>query len=183
MPLAERSITAFGVTNEDPGYGQLLAVVLRRKLWVLASWVGAVGVAWFVGAHQEPTYRSSMQLLVEQNYRSKSEPGATNTQFADSDVQVDYATQLTLMNSSILIQRIVDRLRPIYPQISSEEIKKSLIVTQVAGKTAEKKMDTKIFEAAYEDRNPLRAQKILQTVQQVYQDYNREQQKLRLAKG
>lgn len=183
VPLAERSITAFGVTNEDPGYGQLLAVVLRRKLWVLASWVGAVGVAWFVGAHQEPTYRSSMQLLVEQNYRSKSEPGVTNTQFADSDVQADYATQLTLMNSSILIQRIVDRLRPIYPQIGSEDIKKSLTVVQVMGKTAEKKVDTKIFEAAYEDRDPLRAQKILQAVQQVYQDYNREQQKLRLAKG
>jgi polysaccharide biosynthesis transport protein len=182
-PLTERSILTFGVTDEDPGYGQLLAVLLRRKLWVLASWVGAVGVAWFVGSHQEPTYRSSMQLLVEQNYRSKSEPGATNTQFADSDVQADYATQLTLMNSSILIQRIVDRLRPIYPQIGSEDIKKSLTVVQVMGKTAEKKVDTKIFEAAYEDRDPLRAQKILQAVQQVYQDYNREQQKLRLAKG
>ncbi len=184
VPLAERSITAFSsVADEDPGYGQLWAVLLRRKLWVLASGVGAVGVALFIGSQQEPTYRSSMQLLVDQNYRGKSEPGATNTQFADSDVQVDYATQLTLMNSSILIQRIVDRLRPIYPQISSEEIKKSLTVTQVTGKAAEKKMDTKIFEAAYEDRNPLRAQKILQTVQQVYQDYNREQQKLRLAKG
>ena len=182
-PLTERSILTFGVTDEDPGYGQLLAVLLRRKFWVLASCLGAVGVAWFIGSQQEPTYRSSMQLLVDQNYRGKSEPGATNTQFADSDVQVDYATQLTLMNSSILIQRIVDRLRPIYPQISSEEIKKSLSVTQVTGKAAEKKMDTKIFEAAYEDRNPLRSQKILQTVQQVYQDYNREQQKLRLAKG
>jgi polysaccharide biosynthesis transport protein len=184
VPLAERSITAFGVSNADPGYGQLLAVLLRRKLWVLASWVGAVGVAWFIGSYQEPTYRSSMQLLVDQNYRGKSEPGTTNTQFADSDVQADYATQLTLMNSSILLQRIVDRLRPIYPQIGSDEIKKSLSVTQVImGKTADKKVDTKIFEAAYEDRDPLKAQKILQTVQQVYQDYNREQQKLRLAKG
>ncbi|WP_373545978.1 GumC family protein [Chamaesiphon sp.] len=183
VPMAERSITAFAVADEDSGYGQLWAVLLRRKLWVLASWLGTVGVAWFIGSHQEPTYRSSMQLLVEQNYRGKSEPGATNTQFADSDVQADYATQLTLMNSSISIQRIVDRLRPIYPEIDSEKIKKSLTVTQVTGKTAEKKVDTKIVEAAYEDSNPLRAQKILQTVQQVYQDYNREQQQIRLAKG
>lgn len=182
-PMAERPIAAFAVADEDPGYGQLWAVLLRRKLWVLASCLGTVGVAWFIGSHQEPTYRSSMQLLVEQNYRGKSEPGTNNTQFADSDVQADYATQLTLMNSSISIQRIVDRLRPIYPQIDSEEIKKSLTVTQVTGKTAEKKVDTKIVEAAYEDSDPLRAQKILQTVQQVYQDYNREQQQIRLAKG
>jgi polysaccharide biosynthesis transport protein len=183
-PMAERSISAFAVADEeDSGYGQLWAVLWRRKLWFLASWLGAVGVAWFIGSYQEPTYRSSMQLLVDQNYRGKSEPGETNTQFADSDVQADYATQLTLMNSSILIQRIVDRLRPIYPNISSEKIKKSLSVTQVTGKADEKKVATKIFEAAYEDRDPLRAQKILQTVQQVFQEYNREQQKLRLAKG
>jgi len=183
-PMAERSIMAFAVADEeDSGYGQLFTVLLRRKLWFLASWFGAVGVAWLVGSYQEPTYRSSMQLLVDQNYRGKSELGAINTQFADSDVQADYATQLTLMNSSILTQRIVDRLRPIYPNINSDEIKKSLSVTQVAGKADEKKVATKIFEAAYEDRDPLRAQRILQTVRQVYQDYNREQQELRLTKG
>lgn len=168
---------------EDPGYGQLFAVLLRRRYWVLGLFLGVLAVAFLLGLRQKPSYRSSMQLLVEQNYRGKSERSSTNPQFADSDVQVDYATQLTLMNSSLLIQRIVDRLHPIYPQLGLGDIKNSLSVSQVAGKTSEKKVDTKIFEAAYEDGDPVRAQKILQTVQQVYQDYNREQQKLRLARG
>jgi polysaccharide biosynthesis transport protein len=169
--------------EENLGYGQLFAVLLRRKYWFLAAFLGAVGVALFMSLYTKPTYRSSMQLLVDQNYRGKTGQNTTNPQFADSDVQADYATQLTLMNSSILIQRIVNRLRSTYPNLSVEVVKKSLAVSQVTGKTAEKKVDTKIFEAAYEDLDPVKSQKVLQAVQEVYQDYNREQQKLRLVKG
>jgi polysaccharide biosynthesis transport protein len=179
--MAETVLTSS--PEENLGYGQLFAVLLRRKYWFLATFLGAVGVALLLSLYTKPTYRSSMQLLVDQNYRGKSGQSPTNPQFADSDVQADYATQLTLMNSSILIQRIVDRLRPVYPNLSIEEVKKSLSVSQITGKTAEKKVDTKIFEAAYEDNDPVKAQKILQTVREVYQEYNREQQKLRLAKG
>jgi polysaccharide biosynthesis transport protein len=168
---------------EDAGYGQLFAVLMRRKYWFLASFLGSIGIALLVTMQMKPTYRSSMQLLVDQNYRGTPKPESTKPEFADSAIQVDYATQLTLMNSSVLIQQIVKRLRPIYPDLSIEEIKNSLSVSQVTGKNAEKKVDTKIFEAAYQARDPVKAQKILQMVQQVYQDYNREQQKTRLAKG
>jgi polysaccharide biosynthesis transport protein len=179
--MAEPVLTSS--SEENLGYGQLFAVLLRRKYWFLATFLGAIGIALFLSLSTKPTYRSSMQLLVDQNYRSKSGQSTTNPQFADSDVQADYATQLTLMNSSILIQRIVDRLRPTYPNLSIEAVKKSLSVAQVTGKTAEKKVDTKIFEAAYEDLDPEKAQKVLQAVREVYQEYNREQQKLRLVKG
>jgi polysaccharide biosynthesis transport protein len=168
---------------EDLGYGQLFAVLLRHKYWILGSVLGALGVALGLSLQMKPNYRSTMQLLVDQNYRGKPEQGGTNPQFADSAVQVDYATQLTLMTSSILIQRIVDRLHPIYPDIRVQDVKKSLSVAQVTEKTVDKKVDTKVFEAAYEDNDPVRAQKILKTVQQVYQDYNHEQQKLRLTQG
>jgi polysaccharide biosynthesis transport protein len=168
---------------EDAGYGQLFAVLMRRKYWFLASFLGSIGIALLMTMLIKPTYRSSMQLLVDRDYQGNSGQGSTKPQFSDSDVQVDYATQLSLMNSSSVLQRIVDRLRPIDPKLKIEDVKKSLSVAQVTGKTAEKKVDTKIFEAAYEDRDPVRAQKILQTVQQVYQDYNREQQKIRLTRG
>jgi polysaccharide biosynthesis transport protein len=179
--MAEPVLTSS--SEENLGYGQLFAVLLRRKYWFLATFLGSLGVAMFLSLYTKPTYRSSMQLLIDQNYRGKSGQNAINPQFADSDVQADYATQLTLMNSSILIQRIVDRLRPTYPNLSIEAVKKSLSVVQVTGKTAEKKVDTKIFEAAYEDLDPVKAQKVLQAVREVYQEYNREQQKLRLVKG
>jgi polysaccharide biosynthesis transport protein len=168
---------------EDLGYGQLFAVLLRHKYWVVGSVLAALGVAFGLSLQTKPNYRSTMQLLVDQSYRGKAEQGAANPQFTDSAVQVDYATQLSLMNSSILIQRVVDRLHPIYPKLGIEDVKQSLAVAQVTDKIGDQKVETKIIEAAYEDRDPVRAQKILKTVQQVYQDYNREQQNLRLTKG
>jgi polysaccharide biosynthesis transport protein len=179
---SDKTVLTFS-PQEDLGYGQLFAVLLRHKYWVLGAVLGALGVAYGLSLQMKPNYRSTMQLLVDQNYRGKPEQGGTNPQFADSAVQVDYATQLTLMNSSILVQRIVDRLHPIYPDIRVQDVKKSLSVAQVTEKSVDKKVDTKVFEAAYEDKDPVRAQKILKTVQQVYQDYNHEQQKLRLTKG
>jgi polysaccharide biosynthesis transport protein len=179
---APKVITSSPAEN-DAGYGQLFAVLMRRKYWFLASFLGSIGIALLVTMQMKPTYRSSMQLLVDRDYQGNSGQGSTKPQSADSDVQVDYATQLSLMNSSSVLQRIVDRLRPTDPKLRIDDVKKSLSVAQVTGKTAEKKVDTKIFEAAYEDRDPVRAQKILQTVQQVYQEYNREQQKTRLTRG
>jgi polysaccharide biosynthesis transport protein len=182
LRMAGSEVTT-SLSPEELGYGQLFAVLLRHKYWVLGSVVAALGVALGVSLQTKPTYRSTMQLLVDQSYRGKAEQGAANPQFTDSAVQVDYATQLSLMNSSILIQRVVDRLHPIYPKLRVEDVKKSLAVAQVTEKTVDKKVETKIIQAAYEDRDPVRAQKILKTLQQVYQDYNHEQQKLRLTKG
>lgn len=41
----------------------------------------------------------------------------------------------------------------------------------------------KYFERSTLIENPIKTQKVLKAIQKVYQDYNREQQKLRLAKG
>ena len=168
--------------EDAAGYGQLFAVLMRRKYWFLASLLGSIGITLLVTMLMKPTYRSSMQLLVDRDYQGIPKPGAA-TQVSDSENQIDYATQRTLMNSSSVMQQIVARLRPTYPKLRLIDVQKSLSVTQVSGKTADRKIDTKIFETAYDDSDPVRAQKILQTVQQVYQDYNRQQQKIRLTRG
>jgi capsular exopolysaccharide synthesis family protein len=85
------------------------------------------------------------------------------------------------MQGSQLIQRAVKLLRPQYPGLDVEEIKKSLAVTQVADEEAQ--TQTKIFEVTYTANNPTQTQKVLQVMQRVYLDYNREQQRLRLIKG
>jgi hypothetical protein len=84
------------------------------------------------------------------------------------------------MRGSQLIKKAVDLLRPQYPDLTVKAIKESLSVNQVEGDGDNK---TKIFEATYIDNDPIKTQKVLKAIQQVYQDYNREQQKLRLSKG
>lgn len=169
----------------DPGYGQLFAILIRRRYWLLGVFCLALAIATAKAWTTEPTYQSSLQLLVEPNYQGKKEGGqasGADQQYADPNIEVDSATQLSLMKSSRLIQKAVDLLHRDYPDLNVDRLKKSLGVTQMEGaKGSDKK--TKIFEATYTDNDPKKTQKVLKAMERVYKDYNREQQELRLVKG
>jgi polysaccharide biosynthesis transport protein len=175
--VTENNINSIAET--EAGYGELFAVLIRRRFWLLSVLCIVLAAATVKALKEKPTYTSSMQLLVESNYQGKKD--SKTDQFADSNVEIDNATQLSLMQGSQLIQRAVELLRPEYPGIDVEEIKKSLAVTQVADEKAQAK--TKIFAVTYTANNPTQTQKVLQVMQRVYLDYNREQQRLRLTKG
>lgn len=170
------------VAETDAGYGQMFSVLIRRRFWLIGVLCGVLSVATVLTLTAKPTYQSSMQLLIEPNYQGKkSDKGEAEpeAQFADSNIEIDYATQLNVMRSSVLIQKAVYLLEPEYPTISVDEIKKSLILTQLL----EDEVYTKIVEAVYTDNDPLKTKKVLETIYKVYQLYNREQQEQRLKNG
>ena len=176
--MTENNINS--IPETEVGYGELFAVLIRRRFWLLSVLCIVLAVATVKALKEKPTYKSSLQLLVESNYQGKK-GSKTENQFADSNVEIDNATQLSLMQGSLLIQRAVKLLRSEYPELEVEEIKNSLVVNQVADKKAN--TQTKIFEVTYTANNPTQTQKVLQIMQRVYLDYNREQQRLRLTKG
>jgi len=165
------------VAETDPGYGQLFAILMRRRFWLL----GVLGIVLVVAAVitrlTKPTYESSMQLLIEPNYQGKGEK--TLDQYADSDVAIDYATQLNVMRSPLLLQQAVDLLSSEYPNITVDEIKKYLVLNQVV----EDKVDTKIVRAEYVAHDPVKAQMVLESLEKVYELYNKNEQAQRLNNG
>jgi capsular exopolysaccharide synthesis family protein len=167
-----------GAVESDPGYGQLAAVLWRRRFLLLLIFLGVLSAAALYTFTRKPIYQSSMQLLVEPNYQGKRDTSAEN-QFADSNIEIDNSTQLAQMRSSQLLQRAVTLLQAEYPRLTAEEVQNSLVLVQLE----EAKVKTKIFQAVYTSDDPVKTQKVLQAIQQVYQDYNREQQKLRLTRG
>ncbi len=167
-----------GIPDTDPGYGQLFGVLLRRRFWLLTVFLGVLSASAVYTLLQRPIYQSSMQLLVEPNYQSKT-GNSTERQFADANIEIDNSTQLTQMRSSQLLQKAVDRLQTQYPDMTVDELRQSLVLTQVE----EDKVKTKIFQVLYSDSDPQKTQRVLGAIQQVYQEYNREQQQQRLTKG
>lgn len=165
-------------TETEPGYGQLFAVLMRRRFWLIGTLCSVIAIASVYTFLKKPTYQSSMQLLVEPNYQGKQEATAPK-QFADATVEIDNSTQLTQMRSSQLLQKAVNLLREQYPTLEVEHLQKQLVLTQVE----EDNVKTKVFQVVYTDHDPVKTQRVLQAVQQVYQEYNREQQELRLTKG
>lgn len=135
----------------EPGYGQLLAVLLRRRYWLFGTFLGVLSLATLYTLLQKPIYQSSMQLLVEPNYQSKKGGARIDSFFADSNVEIDNSTQLTQMRSSQLLQKAVSLLKPKHPDITAEKLQKSLVLTQVE----EDKVKTKIFQVLYADHDPV----------------------------
>ncbi len=169
--------------ENDPGYGQLFAVLSRRRYWLLGVLAGVLSIATIVSLTAEPTYQSTMQILIESNYKGRRDvqPQA-DAEFSDTNVEIDYATQINVMRSALLIQRAVDLLKPEYPTITINEVKKSLLLAPLVEEDSDTKY-TKIVEANYIANDPVKTQKVLQTIYKVYQAYNREQQEQRLKKG
>jgi succinoglycan biosynthesis transport protein ExoP len=173
----------YPAAETDAGYGQIFGILIRRRFWFLGVFCLTLAIAGVQAWKAKPIYKSSLQMLVEPNYQGKKQDGqaGADKQYADSNVEIDSATQLNLMQSSQLLQKAVDLLRPEYPNLKIKDIKKSLSVTQVQDSKGETK--TKIFQATYSDNDATKTQKVLQAMQRVYLDYNREQQQQRLAKG
>jgi len=169
-------------SDTEPGYGQLFGVLIRRFPWFLMAFIASVGAGYYVYRKTPPSYKSVMELLVEPNYQGKAQgTGLEKNQFTDTNVEIDAATQLSLMGSSSLIKQAVEKLKPEYPEITVEHIKGALSLKQV--KSQEDNVATKIFQIEYTDKDPIKTQRVLESVRQVYLNYNKEQQKKRLKNG
>jgi uncharacterized protein involved in exopolysaccharide biosynthesis/Mrp family chromosome partitioning ATPase len=170
--------------DADAGYGQLFALLLRRRFLVLSFLLTALLLAYISYISKKPMYRSEMQLLVEPNYQQEIENGGTQPSGGltnSGTFQIDYATQIRLMQSTQLIERAVVSLRSQYPDISVDEIRESLSVTRVV--ETDDEVDTKILQVEYSSDDAQKTQRVLEEMQDVYLSYNLEQQELRLNQG
>lgn len=167
--------------DQEPGYGQMLAVFVRRFPWVVLVVLSSTALAGIITLKTKPTFQSTMQLLVEPNYQGKKEVDSLENQFTDSNIVIDTATQINLMRSSGLIKKAVDQLKSEYPNITVKELKTSLVLTQIKNK--EDNIATKIFQVDYSDTDPEKTQKVLAAIRKVYVQYNKQQQATRLQKG
>jgi polysaccharide biosynthesis transport protein len=168
----------------DLGYGQLFNILLRRRFWFLSVFLGVISMSAIATLIMKPTYESRMQLLVEPNLVDYSERETLTgeqqpIQWSQSRLNVDYATQLTLMRSPEFLEKAVALLRPEYPDLEAEDLITKFTLTQAV----EDDINTRIFQAVYIDSDEVKAQKVLQAMQQVYQDYNIQQENLRLTQG
>ncbi len=173
---------------------QLSTIISRRRGLIFSVATIVMSVATFLSVVIKPMRESSMQMLVSSNIyqsiRTANNRDNLNNDFTDSNIEVvDYTAQLQLMRSKKLISRAVEILREKYPDITVEDIKGKkgekgpLTVTQLQTGVGSRKAPSEVFEVSFKDKDPVKAQKVLEALQIVYQDFNKEQQKQRLFKG
>ncbi|MEH2289218.1 GumC family protein [Nostoc sp.] len=161
---------------------QLSTILLRRRFLIFGVSCVVMSAASLLAIIAKPTYQSNMQILVNSNL---SEGTQSNAQVVDS------TTQMKLMLSSKLLQKAVDSLHSDYPDITLQDIngqkehhqEAPLEVTPEAGGIGANKVFNQTFQVSFNDRDPVKAQRVLQALQKVYQNYNKQQQKERLNQG
>jgi succinoglycan biosynthesis transport protein ExoP len=175
---------------------QLSTILLRRRFLIFGVSCVVMSAASLLAVIAKPTYQSNMQILVSSNLsqgaQSNNIPIEADSQVTDSNSQVvDSTTQMKLMLSSKLLQKAVNLLHSDYPDITLADIngqtkqnkKAPLEVTPEEGGIGANKVFSQVFQVSFYDENPVKAQKLLQALQKVYQNYNKEQQKERLNHG
>ena len=181
-------------SSSDLGYGQLLSTLWHRRYWFAGVFGSVLAVAIPISLAKQPIYVSQMQVLPESNYQAKqiTTRGTDNqfleSQFADNSVEIDYATQLKVLKSSEILKRVIDKLG--WQASATEEAKlvemlrAALGVSQIADINADSKaVQTKIIQTVYSDTDPTRTKEVLEAIQEVYLEYNLEQQEKRLKDG
>ncbi len=168
---------------------QLPTILLRQRFVILGVSCVVMSVASFFAVTAKSSYESYMQILVSSNLSQGSQ---SNNITEDTDTKtIDYSTQMKLMLSSKLLQQAVDLLDSDYPDMTLEYLKGQkeynkkapLKVTQEQANTEAEPVFSQVFEVSFHDDDPVKAQRVLQALQKVYQNYNTEQQKERLNRG
>jgi polysaccharide biosynthesis transport protein len=176
------------ITNSSIGkfnIKQISKILLRRRFFVLGISGVVISIASLLAVITKPNYQSSMEIIVSSNLYIQ---GGAGSKFTKQNPQfIDYTSQMKLMLNSQLIEKAVVLLSANYPDITLEDIKGKqengkealLEVIQLEGRMGA----SQIFEVSFNGDDPVKTQKVLQALQKVYQNYNREQQKKRLNQG
>jgi capsular exopolysaccharide synthesis family protein len=166
-------------TEKDSGYGELFATFWRRRYLFFGVFAGVLSVSALIFLTKQPTYRSYTRFLIEPSYWDKQQ----ENQPSDTRRNIDYATQLNLMKSRKLINQTVNQLSTEYPSLTIKEFVEKYEIDQIINEEKKQEVDTNIFQAVYTDNDPKKTKQVLETIQSVYQQYNREQQETRLNEG
>lgn len=172
-------IQTLSESQSEWGYGQLFSILLRRKWWVIAVFLGTMALTGVITKRSTPIYQSVTQLLIDSSYTSASKDDILETP------EVDVATQVNVLLSSDLIQRAVDKLSVDFPTISTQEIRSTLKVQPVLASNQGNKQNvqTKLLVATFASPDPIKTQKVLDALIGVYRSYNLEQQQKRIQDG
>jgi polysaccharide biosynthesis transport protein len=173
---------------------KLSTILLRRRLQILGVSGVVISVASLLALNAKPTYQSTIQILVSsklnEGVRSSHTQQGVQNNFTDPHLDIiDDTIQQKLMLSSNLIQKAVNLLRSEYPDLTVEHIKGKkgqpapLVITPLEQQRADNQVMNQVFEVSFKDKDPIRAEKVLKSLQKVYQEENIRQRKQSLSKG
>jgi capsular exopolysaccharide synthesis family protein len=170
--------------EEEINLRQLLAVVKHRLGLILLVATGittAIGVWTF---YKPPIYEGKFQMLVGKPIDETKSGNIGNAdilnQLGVSTAEIDYKTQIEVLRSPSILNPVLAKLTPKYPDLNYEELipkkgKAPLEISQIK--------ETKILDISFRDQEPEKIKTVLDNLAKTYLKYSLEDRKIEINQG
>ena len=179
--------------SAPPQKGLNLRPILRtikRKAILVIGITGLVTAGAVVYSKQTPVaYQGDFRLLVEPitNEARTVEPSAISRVQGQAPSQetsnLDYATQLEILQSPRILQDIYEQAKTKYPKLDKFIFNKSFAVQRYVGANPQQAEKTKLIQVSYGASNPQEVIGVLDIAAAKYLKYSLEERKSRIGEG
>ncbi|MFM7427683.1 MAG: GumC family protein [Elainella sp.] len=179
-PLTSPAAPWLAQATDDWDLRQLLSPLRRRALMI--SGIVALVMSFTIGTTlgQKPVYEGRFRLLVEpvnanNDAASLAEALSQQPNLASGRGSLDYDTQIQVLRSPELIQKILQALQSRYPDLTYGELVNSLTIARPG--------ETKILDVRYRGNDPEQIQVILNQLAAGYLKYSLLERQTNLRQG
>ncbi|NET35955.1 MAG: polysaccharide biosynthesis tyrosine autokinase [Cyanothece sp. SIO1E1] len=166
----------------------LISIIQRNILLIAGVTVAMGSIAYLRQAQAPPIYQGDFRLLVEpiSTEAALSDPTALTRGGGGNRPELDYDTQLQILQSSRVSDAIVKQVKARYPNFSTSELAEGFTVQRcctVNDGPIQKTLKTKMIEVLYQGADPERVQAVLEAAAERYLKYSLEERKTRIGEG
>ncbi len=153
--------------GDDFDLRQFLSVIRRRAWLILGVITVGMGAVTFNTFSQEKIYLSKFRLLVEPVNSNNSVSDLARSlpgNFGSGSGELDYATQIQVLRSPELLQKVIQPLQQQYPNLNYNTLLSNLSISRPG--------ETKILEVSYQNSDPDQIEAVLEQLASVYLEYS-----------
>lgn len=181
-PMLHARPSPWATQSDDEWDLRRFLSVVQRRAWAIAGVAAlSMGFVLYSTFSQKPVYGGQFRLLIEpvnanNNLTDITSALGTLSQNNNlSQAALDYETQIQVLRSPELINKVVKDLQNKYPDMSYEMLIRNLTITRPG--------ETKILEVQFQGNNPAEIQVVLKALSKAYLNYSLVERQTNLRQG
>ncbi|MBD2136874.1 polysaccharide biosynthesis tyrosine autokinase [Anabaena sp. FACHB-1237] len=170
--LAPSILSSLITQEDDKSLKDYLGILQRHALTITGVIIlGMTGVT-YSAMNQEPIYQESFQVLVEPiDSDATDQLTLTESQLIKRQ-GLDYESQIQVLKSRETLEKTIQELQKIYPDITYIYLVQNLTIRRVG--------ETKILEVAYKSNDPKKIKTVLDVLSKNFLKYSLDQRQTKL---
>ncbi|NJR41160.1 MAG: hypothetical protein HC781_22870 [Leptolyngbyaceae cyanobacterium CSU_1_4] len=181
-PMLQARPSPWAAQSDDEWDLRRFLSTFKRRGWAIAGVAAlSMGFVLYSTFSQKPVYEGQFRLLIEPVNANNSLSDITSALGILSDTNklnqttLDYETQIQVLRSPELINKVIKDLQKQYPDISYETLMKNLTITRPT--------ETKILEVQFQGNSPTEIQSVLNALSKAYLNYSLVERQTNLRQG